>query len=511
MIKYAFDINGKIGFLSETGDELFPAQFDGDFLGSVSFDNDVAVISKKGKKGLMSIEGEVLVPFEFNDIRYRGHNMVLVQNDGLYGYFGINQKILQVPCIYKSATVFVKGIDYAGVKFNDKYGLISNNGQVASEFIYDNIDVYIAGIVARKNGKYGVLNANLEIISPFVYDYCFGLSDNIFLIEYQGKCGLLNKKGVMIVPPIYNKLGICTPRLIELQKAGCSRVFDCNGKPFHSGLLSKVYYIDGGYRFFHSGMGRIYGDGKYGFIDYSNKEVIRPTYENADEFEGEYAPVMLNGKWGVINKRGEKIVPFIYDKIEIKGDFFKVSNGKIEGREYLAPYWEGKWGLLNCRGEILRPMEFREYDFKRLSDKLMTVHCNGCYSLLSTDGDIVSGILSMSPTLYNDMLEITSGGLHAIIKSNGEIIIPYIECTSISFLNMKTIGVGTDDGYYVMDITNGKKTEPIYFNVQSLGDGNFILTDSSGSRIYDSLNHPISQYYSCIKKIYINNKNMNDD
>lgn len=53
---------------------------------------------------------------------------------------------------------------------------------------------------------------------------------------------------------------------------------------------------------------------KFGYVDASGKTVIRAIYDDADEcFQGGYAAVAKNGKWGCIDAKGTLVVPMEFE------------------------------------------------------------------------------------------------------------------------------------------------------------------------------------------------------
>lgn len=54
-------------------------------------------------------------------------------------------------------------------------------------------------------------------------------------------------------------------------------------------------------------------NGKYGYIDNSGKNIIRPKYDEAAYFNDGLAKVKLNGKYGFINKTGIEVIPLKYE------------------------------------------------------------------------------------------------------------------------------------------------------------------------------------------------------
>jgi hypothetical protein len=53
--------------------------------------------------------------------------------------------------------------------------------------------------------------------------------------------------------------------------------------------------------------------GKTGFRDLDGKVVINAIYESAEMFSEDHSTVQINGKWGLINERGEYIIEPKYD------------------------------------------------------------------------------------------------------------------------------------------------------------------------------------------------------
>lgn len=55
-------------------------------------------------------------------------------------------------------------------------------------------------------------------------------------------------------------------------------------------------------------------DGKWGII-HKNDTIIKPHYDATSIFESKYILVKSNKKWGLLNQKGESIIPIIYDNI----------------------------------------------------------------------------------------------------------------------------------------------------------------------------------------------------
>lgn len=493
MLKYWFKKGNRIGYLSDNGSEVFSDFYEetkGENIlcsGYFKSANDTYMFSTAKGIGLISLSGDCLLPGEFEAIVYRGNDMVLVKQNNLYGYYSISKKKLIVPCIYTYATPFVLGADFAAVRMNDKMGFISNEGHFASEFKYDRIDTFNNVFIVKVNNKYAVLDANLNIISPFVYDYCSALKCGLILIEINGKCGLLNQDGILVIPFVYDNVGHVSGKMVELVKDDAGYVFDSRGRQYHEGLLATSYYIDGSYRYFHSGMGRIKVDDKYGYINESGELCVSPQFEDAKEFEGEFAPVKSNGKWGVINKKGGIIVPFKYDRIIIKGNYFIVSEGRIV-REQWGVFWSGKWGVVAEDGTLLKPISFNsDYDFRSCNDDddILIYKENDNYGVFNKAVEIIPNILTEPPVIKYGLMVAKCNGLVALLSLTGKVIVPY-EIQEIRILSPEVIAIKKDDGelFYIENINSLKKSEPLYSDARKLDGECFMLMDFKGITLY---------------------------
>ena len=98
--------------------------------------------------------------------------------------------------------------------------------------------------------------------------------------------------------------------------------------------------------FFGVDLGKVMVEDKWGFVDKTGKEVVPLVYDEAQFFRGDFTQAKKNGKWGFIDKTGQEIGGFIYDAIYPWG--FK---------EGLAAVTEdGKWGFIGKDGrEVVMP------------------------------------------------------------------------------------------------------------------------------------------------------------
>lgn len=100
----------------------------------------------------------------------------------------------------------------------------------------------------------------------------------------------------------------------------------------------------------------------YGYINEYGREVIPLVLslnqgEMPNFFSQGLACVCYKGKWGFIDYTGKEIIPFIYDyayTFPLEGAGFRSSTTELD--KLAAVYKNGKWGFVNLSGKVVIPL-----------------------------------------------------------------------------------------------------------------------------------------------------------
>lgn len=285
------------------------------------------------------------------------YDLYLFTENGKWGY--IDEKgTVMIPPIYEGCCFdYIYGVcsqnfssnHYCAVKKGGKFGVIDAKGNEIIAFQYDDISFHSDDTLfeAKSNDKWGVIDAHNNLIFPFVFNdkYDFNLysdcgygkiKDVVYKLDYKtkemiptnnaniygyyndyievkvdGKYGFLNKKGEMIVQPIYQ-----------------------NSSWFEEGLAA------------------VQLDGKWGFIDTLGNMVIKPQFDHAESFgdgNTKYAVVQIDEKFGAIDRSGNFVIKPVYDNLIDASDpdfpkvLFAACLKNDKGRY--------RWGLINLKEE----------------------------------------------------------------------------------------------------------------------------------------------------------------
>lgn len=148
-------------------------------------------VKKKGKWGLMSTFGEVVLPARYRKIESRdveGYAAVM-GNNGKWSF--IDTSFNQI-CLAEFDEVYEFNRELAIVKKNGKYGVINRNGNIVVLCMYDDISLFNSSgyAVVTVGSKSGVIDKKGKEITPIIYD-SIDIMQNIAHVVYQGEQGIV--------------------------------------------------------------------------------------------------------------------------------------------------------------------------------------------------------------------------------------------------------------------------------------------------------------------------------
>lgn len=195
------------------------------------------------------------------------------------------------------------------------------------------------------NAKYGLINTKGEITIPPVYEY-LNKAGNFYVVSNGTKYGIINAQQEIVIPYEIDQrpdvYGSHYPIVLSINHQFV--YFDKeNGQILSAGPYDYAQK-------FWSGRALVKSDNKFGFIDSTGAEVVPLIYDKAESFYYTIAIVGQQGangiKYGIVDNQGRQVQPLIYDRIEpITGDHLGIS---CIG--YIA-YINQKEIQINLRGE----------------------------------------------------------------------------------------------------------------------------------------------------------------
>ncbi len=339
---------------------------------NVWYNNEVLKFEKDGKYGLIDFSGKEVLPANYEDIStMQGIEKTLIlTKDGKYGLYNSVSKTVFADTTYTSVAPFGKTYNdgYIVKNENGKYGILGSEGKIILDATHDKImkvsgnDKYVVqdgvktkliskdgttiletgfdeiieidgdNLVIKKAGKYGIINTTGETLIDPAFDYlenCFG---DYYIAKTAGNYGVIKLNKDICIEIKYKDIKYRNDiaSLICENEDYTSDIYNRELKFVLTGTISKVDSEKGYIR------ARVGNEYKYYNLQYqeiTNKEALK----NNTLFL-----VKENGKYGYVNKDGQKVVDCIYDDAQEQNEY-----------GFCAVNKDGKWGVLQQNGSIL--------------------------------------------------------------------------------------------------------------------------------------------------------------
>ncbi len=288
------------------------------------------------------------------------------------------------------------------VKMERGYGIVDIYGNVVTPFgEFDYISGFIGNLsVAGKDGYYGLINAQAEVVVPFEYDSIALTCNDILFARKNGKVGAIIREGEVVVPFEYDE-----------------EVF---GYKFYDGLV------------------RMKKNGKVGYINREGEVVIPFEYDDGADFSEGLVFVLKEGKWKVLNVKGENAFQkeFFYPDYK----YSKYNKPRFYGgRAFVSTSDYGKYALINKKGELLsepkiwmdRMDEAWNWDYP-FDGELAVISRNGKYGFVDRNGTVVipldlDDVDDPRTPWRSGLAKVKRNGRYGVINTEGRVVLPFCE------------------------------------------------------------------------------------
>ncbi len=297
------------------------------------------------EKQLSKFSSEIELPFKtskkYDEIRHFKDGMACVVLNEKLGFIDESGREV-IPLIYeynrRQCTDFLFASGLAPVILKGKCGYINKGGKLIIRNNYDWVMPFNEGGMAKVGigDKNWVIDrkGNKQNLNPDDIEdrYYIINHDDYPEVEYfdNDKYGCFDKKGNIIIPPIYERIHSFYKGIAAVELNGKLGFIDAKGKQ----IVPFKYIYDEIFDWY-GGLARVYMSGKgYGFVNDKGKEVIPCKYDEAEFFVDGLCPVAKDGKWGYIDKNGKVVIPLKFESAKTFAFNEQLALVKYKGRRY---------------------------------------------------------------------------------------------------------------------------------------------------------------------------------
>ncbi|ASK31249.1 hypothetical protein CEY12_14560 [Chryseobacterium sp. T16E-39] len=385
--------NGKTALIDAKGNQLIPLD---NFKFRTWENKERLIYSKGGKDCVYDYNGKQITPF-FDKIEFANESRLFIKTGKVWKIYDFNgQQISDREFddhlhFYKGRVYIITGfrkgevIDYNGKTISsisnhyvdgivsypflvtkniskDKYGIIDADENVLAEEIYDQAFVGTEYIYLIKDDKVSIFSKKEKKVYPTEFAYVNHLFDGLFKTVPESrnqkiKIAIIRTNGDIVLPQEYDEaddLTISGENFIYLKKDNIETLLDKNLK----NVLDEGYDIE---KIFSNYLIVKKENTFYRFSPKDKEYKELPDIVSIKPFGVLPGIIYKNkeNKYGMINEKGEEVIPSVYDDITP----FLLANELIIKKG-------NKFGVTNQRNEPLKEVIYDSYSSDRKGLKL---------------------------------------------------------------------------------------------------------------------------------------------
>ncbi|MDP8079960.1 WG repeat-containing protein [Phocoenobacter skyensis] len=342
--------------------------------------------------------------------------------------------------------------------------------KIFQDIKYDNIHPFYNGLaLVEKDNKFGYINSDGDIVIPIKYVWATRFHNGRAFVVKENfwghqKIALIDNMGKLLTEFKYDSAEFANRNAFELKATK-----DKRGKQFIFAMESSYLGYDAS-EFDPNELIMVSENNKYGFIDTSGKEVIPLIYDSASHFNerdfDNVSRVWVNGKAGLIDRKGNYILEHKYDYIQsFKNNIAYVD---LKGRREIIN--------LNKANEVKDLLLIKKVNNDTINTQLnanctIDKHSTGWYyGLFNPSGKLaIDCVYHHIYFLTKDFINVELNDKEGVIDKKGKLIIP-IEYEDLNLLGNKFFIVREtrsdgrfDEEYYGVFDTKGILLFPIEY------------------------------------------------
>jgi hypothetical protein len=266
------EVNGNQAFINEQGAYIIqPCK------SNISFFNDSLLIFEENELfGLMRKNCSLVVPAIYDIIGELSSNRALVSIDDQVGYIDgagmvvIELKYQYFPNCTKRGTF---RSNYAVVMKDGKFGAINEQGKTTLGFNQTGIGEIKSLTAFLKGLLWGYKDLTGKVLIAPAYDYAESFQNGIAVVEIAGKQGVIDSKGVYLLPANYSVVSRLTNDMLLVSEGNVVGIFSNQGKEIVPMRYRRI--TQGGAEFFI-----LMNDNDVHYFLISEKRILTPTNGN---------------------------------------------------------------------------------------------------------------------------------------------------------------------------------------------------------------------------------------
>ena len=341
--------DGKYGLINMDGNEILPCEYDG--ITALQGVENTLLVLKDENYGIVNDEGRTLLPTEYAEIQNLGNEasqgFIVRNQDGKYGVVDTsNGQVLEAK--YDGISKIHRE-DYYVVTEAGKQKVVKRDGAEALSGNYDEITALLKnpenGVIYKDSEKFGVMNLSGENTIEASYDELQEAKSGVFIAKTGENYGIIDSEGNNLVDFKYRNITYNEKAdlYVTENENYNNEVLDTN---YEVKLTGMVTDLDD-----EKGYIELRQDDEYKYYNFRFEE-----QKESDIFTSNTLFVSKkSGKYGFVDKDGKVIVDYLYDDAGHQNSF-----------GFAAIKKDGKWGVVDRDGKVVQEPTYDLDDYLQI-------------------------------------------------------------------------------------------------------------------------------------------------
>lgn len=443
-----------------------------EIVSSIPYEKTVLQYQKDGKYGIIDFSGKSIIKPQYDEIRnmpYREGELI-AKKDDKYGVININGgKLLDFKYDYitgdsyysteKEYTLdgYIVGVNNGDGKM--QYGYLNSNRNQLLETSFDRVyrmnnvkddeNVYL---VTEKDGNIQLYRNDKILLDNNYQAINYNEDSKLLILQKYNKYGVTDLNGKQILNIEYDQIQIPGNYIIAI-KNGNSETFDLSGTKQENLQFTNIMMTNNeNYNI------SIDTNDKYGVISKDGTTIIENKYNYIQYlFDNYFIVGGDSGKSGIINDKGEELLPINYEVIQ-----------KIDNSDIIQAMTGNTLELYNKQISKIVSMENGKLD---INNNYIKVYSTTQTEYVGLDGSLKSDF-DIFPD--NTLFASEKDGMWGFVDKNNNIKVNY-QYEKVTELNeLGFAGIKKDGKWGVIDKNGNVILEPTYEIAEQNGEPYFI-------------------------------------
>ena len=291
------------GYVNTEGEMVVPFMYEE----AHPFEQKIACVRNGEKQLVIDLENEIICDLStYDSITNAGNGLIIVEENGLFGLVDLEGNIQIIP---EWDSIMPAGEGPYIVTKDNLYGYLDASGQIILPVQYKYAEPFSSDVayVQTTNGEHCLIDRDGQILAKQVYS---SLVNGLAMTQQDGKWGFVNAKGEIVIACIWDDVQLPSEGKIAVCKNDVWGFMDTSGEIVIEPRWQFVWNFSNGIAIIGELSQRSGKIDRYGFIDENGTEIVAPQYGRILSFTDAWTPYLDSETmlWGYLDKSGTRVV-----------------------------------------------------------------------------------------------------------------------------------------------------------------------------------------------------------